>query len=265
MGIGYPLPEILGPALVPGCSKNCLFPGLGQFSPAGPAFSPAGHSWFRPNGFPLTLKLGRKFTRRWIVSQLPGVVPPRTQVTHVKSPGSLSRLLSTAAIDPYCLNGISMVRMKIMKWSVKCRRKLKAVSSQVYHVTHLPLYTGKFDNLTDTPWKINGWNLQMTHFFESTWSKPNLHEDMFQPLTFRGVPFRFYTKHRWNLSPSTTNIPVRAPAVLSVPTLVATPVVPQRDGKKTQKSSDGWCVEECYIIIICTYTSRRTWNPIVNS
>ena len=44
----------------------------------------AGHSWFCQMANPLTLKLGRKLTRRWIVSQLPGGIPP---------------------IDPYCLNG----------------------------------------------------------------------------------------------------------------------------------------------------------------
>ena len=30
-----------------------------------------------------------------------------------------------------------------------------------------------------TPWKINGWNLQITHEKKGTWSEPNLHEDMF--------------------------------------------------------------------------------------
>ena len=55
---------------------------------------------------------------------------------------------------------------------------------QVYHVTHLPLYTGKLDNLTDTPWKINGWNLQMTHVFQGNDPDQKFHDGMFQPLIF---------------------------------------------------------------------------------
>ena len=84
----------------------------------------------------------------------------------------------------------------------------------------------------------------------SRWKFEKKHFSCHHPV--KGVPFRFYTKHRWNLSPSTTHTPVRAPAVLNVPTLVATPAAPQRDWKKKQKSSDGWCVEECCTIIICT-------------
>ena len=37
------------------------------------------------------------------------------------------------------------------------------------------------------PWKIKMVHLQITHEKIGTWSEPNLHEDMFQPLIFRGV------------------------------------------------------------------------------
>ena len=37
-----------------------------------------------------------------------------------------------------------------------------------------------------TPWKINGWNLQITHEKKGTWSEPNLQGIMFQPLIFQG-------------------------------------------------------------------------------
>ena len=39
-----------------------------------------------------------------------------------------------------------------------------------------------------TPWKINGWNIQITHEKKGKWSEPNLYEDMFQPLIFQGLP-----------------------------------------------------------------------------
>ena len=38
--------------------------------------------------------------------------------------------------------------------------------------------TVKFELVT-TPWKINGWNLQITHSESRKGSEPNLHEDMF--------------------------------------------------------------------------------------
>ena len=41
-------------------------------------------------------------------------------------------------------------------------------------------------HLTITPWKINMEPTVITHL-EGRWSEPNLHEDMFQPLIFRGV------------------------------------------------------------------------------
>ena len=40
-----------------------------------------------------------------------------------------------------------------------------------------------------TPWKMNGWNLQITHFYRK-WSEPNLH-DSGSMLIFRGVPQKF--------------------------------------------------------------------------
>ena len=44
-----------------------------------------------------------------------------------------------------------------------------------------------FDSLEGTPWTVNGWNLQNDPFTIEN-DLPNLHEDMFQPLIFRGVP-----------------------------------------------------------------------------
>ena len=38
-----------------------------------------------------------------------------------------------------------------------------------------------------TPWKINGWNLQITHEKKGKISEPNLQGIMFQPLIFQGV------------------------------------------------------------------------------
>ena len=38
-----------------------------------------------------------------------------------------------------------------------------------------------------TPWRINGRNLQPSPIQKGKWSEPNLHEDMFQPLIFKGV------------------------------------------------------------------------------
>ena len=47
-------------------------------------------------------------------------------------------------------------------------------------LTERPLF-----NLS-TPWKINGWNIQITHEKKGKWSEPNPYEDMFQLLIFQG-------------------------------------------------------------------------------
>ena len=41
-------------------------------------------------------------------------------------------------------------------------------------------------------------HLQITHEKKGTWSEPNLHEDMFQPLIFRGVWAERRTQHYYN-------------------------------------------------------------------
>ena len=40
-----------------------------------------------------------------------------------------------------------------------------------------------------TLWKINGWNLQITHEKKGTWSEPNLH-DYVQNVNLHGCNFR---------------------------------------------------------------------------
>ena len=39
----------------------------------------------------------------------------------------------------------------------------------------------------NTPWKINMEPTAITHLCSGKWSEPNLHEEVFQPLVFRGV------------------------------------------------------------------------------
>ena len=41
--------------------------------------------------------------------------------------------------------------------------------------------------ITSTPWKINGWNLQITQFERKMIFSPNLQGIMLQPLIFRGL------------------------------------------------------------------------------
>ena len=51
----------------------------------------------------------------------------------------------------------------------------------------LPLWWDIYRKVT--PWKINGWNLRITHVKRRMiWTEPNLQGIMFQPLIFRGVP-----------------------------------------------------------------------------
>ena len=49
---------------------------------------------------------------------------------------------------------------------------------------------------TCAPWKINGWNLQITDEKKGTWSEPNLQGIIFQPLIFRGVDDKKNTEIR---------------------------------------------------------------------
>ena len=50
---------------------------------------------------------------------------------------------------------------------------------------HPPKYAAESGFLKS--WKINGRKLQIAHLSKGKSSEPNLHEDMFQPLIFRGV------------------------------------------------------------------------------
>ena len=79
-----------------------------------------------------------------------------------------------------------------------CRLMLHVASLElmVYIYRHVNINLGHM--YVNTPWKINGWNLQPSPIWKGTWSEPNLHEDMFQPLIFRGV---FYTSGIWESCP----------------------------------------------------------------
>ena len=55
----------------------------------------------------------------------------------------------------------------------------------------------------DTPWKINGWNLQITQFLKGKWSEPNLHDYghsnkpvFFQSLQHSKKPLKDPRRHR---------------------------------------------------------------------
>ena len=72
-------------------------------------------------------------------------------------------------------------------WEVDIIRVISLETSWWLEIT-TPLI--KFDKIT--PWKINGWFTYYSHHpwkERNPWSEPNLHEDMFQPLIFRGVSF----------------------------------------------------------------------------
>ena len=49
------------------------------------------------------------------------------------------------------------------------------------------VFGGGYRSKLYTPWKINGWNIHKSPIWKGNGSEPNLHEDMFQPLIFRGV------------------------------------------------------------------------------
>ena len=52
-------------------------------------------------------------------------------------------------------------------------------------------------NVSSTPWKINGWNLQPSHLERNMimiWKQASMREDMFRPFIFEGLVFRMSTK-----------------------------------------------------------------------
>ena len=58
----------------------------------------------------------------------------------------------------------------------------------------------KIPNLLHTSWKINGWNLKITHEKKGKWSEPNLY-DYVPCLIFRGVTNKGWgNSFEWNLA-----------------------------------------------------------------